>query len=560
MILVAGLAVAGLVGIAAAFYFSIRTGSGKKRSAGVRSAGPGRAGVGGARAGRAGANRAAAGRLQGGRSGDIARPGRTGNAHRAANGGRSADASRAANFSSGDYRAERSTGPNRVMDFGDPELAGGWSRPARSGDHTGGRRRDSDRTEPSARPGARPRHQGPTVPAPAYATASTSKTPKGRRRVGFRKGADVDEEMWPVEAFGGVSDEQFWDDLASDKPLTTTARTAQQDSDSRSRPLDAVPLPDMRAAGSGTYPESRPGPDPVADRTAIQPAYTPTQPAPNLISPVRSATQPVQALPAPVPALPAASQPMSTAAQPSQTRGRRRASTGTGAADEDPLTSAAFSLRPSGPVDGRSSLTPRGARDLSRTPHEAAAPQETPTFSLAETEAASGGYPGGLPPIRQAYGPGLEPVNSYGGTSAYPYSGLPYSDPSPATSSEKTPPYGESYGYSGGHRGSAARPDDPGRRTGTRSHARHGGNGAGDGSRVSRQAYPHGGYQGGSYEGNSYPENGHQAGGYRGNGYQAGYPGGGYPGGGYPGRGYRGPYDPGEDYRRLTRRRLPLAD
>ena len=29
------------------------------------------------------------------------------------------------------------------------------------------------------------------------------------------------------EAFGGVRDEQFWDDLAADKPLATTARTAQ---------------------------------------------------------------------------------------------------------------------------------------------------------------------------------------------------------------------------------------------------------------------------------------------------------------------------------------------
>ena len=59
-----------------------------------------------------------------------------------------------------------------------------------------------------------------------------------RRRVGFRKGSDVDEELWPAESFGGVSDEQFWDDMASDKPLTTTARTAQQDPGARNRPFE----------------------------------------------------------------------------------------------------------------------------------------------------------------------------------------------------------------------------------------------------------------------------------------------------------------------------------
>ena len=51
--------------------------------------------------------------------------------------------------------------------------------------------------------------------------------------------------MWPEEAFGGVSDEQFWDDLASDKPLATTARTA--------RP-DGAPLPSP-AAGPRRLPE-----------------------------------------------------------------------------------------------------------------------------------------------------------------------------------------------------------------------------------------------------------------------------------------------------------------
>src|SRR5947209_16369850 len=39
------------------------------------------------------------------------------------------------------------------------------------------------------------------------AGAGSSETAKARKRVGWRKGADVDEELWPAEAFGGVTDE-----------------------------------------------------------------------------------------------------------------------------------------------------------------------------------------------------------------------------------------------------------------------------------------------------------------------------------------------------------------
>src|SRR6266700_3730174 len=227
MFLVAGLALAGLAGIAAAFYFSIRSGNrGSKR---LRSAGAGRAD---------------AGRLPGSRGGRTARPDRTDNGRRAARSG---------------------TGPDPVPDFGDQVPASG-------------------------------RRGGPGGPAARLTReAHAAETAKSRRRVGFRKGADVDEELWPTEAFGGVSDEQFWDDLASDKPLTTTARTAQQEPGPRKRPLDAAPVPDRqpvrakpedrqlvrakpeersrggdrRGAGYGAYPESRTGPNPAAERTAV---------------------------------------------------------------------------------------------------------------------------------------------------------------------------------------------------------------------------------------------------------------------------------------------------
>ena len=191
----------------------------------------------------------------------------------------------------------------------------------------------------------------------------------------------------------------------------------------------------------------------------------------------------------------AASQPLRAADQPAETRGRRRASS---SADEDPLTSAAFSLRTSGPVDGRSSLR-------------------------------------------------SSPSNS----------GTSYGDPSSATQATNTPPYGENYGYGSG--GPAAQPGDPGRPNGTRSHARHGGNG--EGTRAARQAYPQDDYHGtGSYQAGRNPTGGYPAGRHQGNGYQrasyqtGGSQGSGYQGSGYQGNGHRAPYDPKEDYRWLTQR------
>lgn len=438
MILVAGLAVAGLVGIAAAFYFSIRSGHG-----------------GGKRLRSAGAGRARTDRRLGSRSAGPTMPGRTDHTRRISNADRSLNAGRTPNAASRKYRAEASTGPNPVPDFGDPVLAG---------------------------------------------------TDRPRRRVGFRKGADLDEELWPAEAFGGISDEQFWDDMASDKP-PTTARTAQQEPGPRKRPLDAAQVPDRqpvrakpeersrgedrsrggdrRGAGYGAYPESRTGPNPAAERTAVQPAYTATQP-------VRvQATQPVRVQ---------ASQPLTAETQPAETRGHRRRSS----AEEDPLTSSAFALRESGPVDGRSALRSR--------------------------ESSSGGGSGEFRASEPRPG---------GGTSPYPYPGGSYGDTSAVTQAMNNPPYGENYGYGGSP---TDRAGDPRRQNGTRNQARPAG--AGEGTRPAR-VYPQDGHQAtGSYQGNgNYPTGGYPAG---------GYPPGGYRGNGHQGNGHRAPYDPRDDYRRLT--------
>jgi hypothetical protein len=135
--------------------------------------------------------------------------------------------------------------------------------------------------------------------------------------------------------------------------------------------------------------------------------------------------------------------------------------------DEDPLTSPRFSLRAKGSVDGRSRRP-----DPGREHYESAGGQETQAFSLADTRAARGGYPDGVPPFRQFDRPAngasgahssngrsrsdgyradplradpLRPGNGYGGAGTYPYpQSQPYGEP---TSSASTPPYGERYGY-----------------------------------------------------------------------------------------------------------------
>jgi hypothetical protein len=96
-------------------------------------------------------------------------------------------------------------------------------------------------------------------------------------RVGWLRRNDVDSEMWPEESFGGVSDEQFWDDLSADKPLASTARTAQPaDGESRPRPEPRSARPGQSRLGplpgSAQPPALAERPSaPSSDRTAAQP-------------------------------------------------------------------------------------------------------------------------------------------------------------------------------------------------------------------------------------------------------------------------------------------------
>ncbi len=499
MILVAGLAIAGIVGIAAAFYFSIRSGGGDRR---LRSGSAGRVRI---------------DRRRGSRSGGTARPDRT------------------AKASPGNYRADDSTGPNPVLDAGDPMPASPDPGEAR-------------------------------FTREAHAAEDADRTDRPRRRAGFRKGSDVDEELWPTESFGGVSDEQFWDDLASDKPLTTTARTAQQNHGSRTAARRAQQNPGSRMTTRNT--QQDPGPrnrpldalPPAAARPPVAGPPAATQPVQSMAPQVTGATQPVRAATGPGPLM-SASQPAGAAPQPAETRGRRRANRSD---DEDPLTSAAFSLRSSGPVDGRSARRSRGA---TREQYDTGSTQETQSFGTAETEATSAGYPGGVPSFRPS-----ESLTDARSPSSYP--GTAYGDPTSVTQAMNAPPRGENYGYGGGSsptqptRPTPTQPDDSRRPNGPRTPGRH--SGASEASRSARQAYPQDGYQGsGGYPPASYPPDGYpgtgsyQASEYSAGGYRTGgYPDGSQPGDvhrnndhpghgpGYRGNGHRAPYDPRDDHRR----------
>ena len=104
-------------------------------------------------------------------------------------------------------------------------------------------------------------------------------------RVGWLRRTDVDSEMWPEESFGGVSDEQFWDDMSSDKPLANTARPAQPDGESRPRPEPRSARPGQSRLGqlpgssSAVSPADRSS-DRPGDRTAALPVHVQSAPPP----------------------------------------------------------------------------------------------------------------------------------------------------------------------------------------------------------------------------------------------------------------------------------------
>jgi hypothetical protein len=206
-------------------------------------------------------------------------------------------------------------------------------------------------------------------------------------------------------------------------------------------------------------------------------------------------------------------------ALPATQQVRQAPSRGRHSSGEDPLTSSAYSLRSAGSVDGRSYQASRRARELTRDQYEAAISQETQTFSVADAEAAPGGYPGGTPPFRPDLPPGpasngpagtgatpgahrsARPdagngyasngngyaSSGYGSAGAYP---SPYGQPSHAAPLTQTPPNGEGYGYDDSRNATDGEADDPRWGSGARDYGRPAVKGGrGDAGRGERPAY-----------------------------------------------------------------------
>ena len=111
-------------------------------------------------------------------------------------------------------------------------------------------RADVPETEAKARPDAKAR--------PKTQSKGRGRSSRGRH--------DDDDDDWPSTEWDKLSDEQYWAELSSDKPLATTARSAQPSS---AAPVAPKPAPAARPARSGGQP---PAPGRGASRPQRAPA------------------------------------------------------------------------------------------------------------------------------------------------------------------------------------------------------------------------------------------------------------------------------------------------
>ena len=348
------------------------------------------------------------------------------------------------------YDFDTDLGATAAGDLGAP-AAGGPQGPARPG----GRRRAISPGRASSDPdrsAARPSGNGPEDydDAPAPGTDSSfpshlgieSQEAEGDDRAGRRRTAkiqrpnlrmsrsrpDYDNDPWPsADEVDGISDDQYWSDLSSDKPLATTARAAQDaaDTDQPWAPGDNSGEPgftsapvqaDSRTAGRARRREAEddgPEPRPLSSGGGGR---------------RRSRDEPAQS---------------------------RRA------AAEDPLTSESYSRHARQASDSRSY---QGSREAHRPSHGRpdAATDETQTmradprgYGVPASRGARGAGPGGSQPPAGAPGPaGAGGPYEGGGTSRRD----PYSDgPRPATA------YGEGAGgYQPPARGGSRHASPPG--------------------------------------------------------------------------------------------------
>ncbi len=249
---------------------------------------------------------------------------------------------------------------------------------------------------------------------------------KGRGRPARGRNGDDDDD-WPSTEWDKLSDEQYWAELSADKPLATTARSAQPSAPAPAAAPAKPPRAATQPPASGraaSRPQLAPDAEPDGAGRRRQPADRPARTGSRQGTPLRTdgadtdpgrrggpADRPAAAaaterLPArrrpaagPAPAAPAPYLP--AAPEPVQAR-----------AEDDPLTSPHFARGAAGPDDSRSYRTPArnpGPRqDRSGGQAYPSAPNGYPGAAEAYPASypASGGYPAAG---RDATGPVTNP-------------------------------------------------------------------------------------------------------------------------------------------------------
>ena len=243
---------------------------------------------------------------------------------------------------------------------------------------------------------------------------------KGRGRTS-RGRHDDDDDDWPSTEWDKLSDEQYWAELSADKPLATTARSAQP---SPAVPA-ATPATPARAAtpppASG-YAASRPQPaldaEPPEGQGRRQPADRPGRTGVRQGPPRRAdgaETDPGRPVPAERAAaaterLPARGRP---AGEPAPPPYLPAAPVPVPDRDDDPLTSPHFARGAGGADDSRSYRTPRRNPGPRQDRSGGQAYPGTPNGYPSAAEAYPAGYPassGGYPDTgRNATGPVTNP-------------------------------------------------------------------------------------------------------------------------------------------------------
>jgi hypothetical protein len=174
--------------------------------------------------------------------------------------------------------------PAAGRDVGRDHQADGYDRRARSGRGYDGDTGSGQRRDPADRRGAPPQRGGQD-------RRRTGESPAPARARQARNRPSGDSSEWDSSEWDKLSDIDYWTELASDKPLTTTAQPAAQASPAR--PARPAADPDETAAlqGSGgtapggTVPREVPRRDPVTGLPVLgHPQSAGTEPADDVLA------------------------------------------------------------------------------------------------------------------------------------------------------------------------------------------------------------------------------------------------------------------------------------